>query len=133
MLICDIKNAEYFRSNDKCVLCELLHPDKIKCSLHEKPLINYSLAHAIVPRGESSLPHRLKSSSEVYYIISGNGRMHIGDEIKEVLPGQAVYIPPGFIQFIENTGETDLIFLAIVSPKWDENDEEVITGKSKNV
>ena len=126
MLIQDIKNLEYFRSGDNCLLCELLHPDKIKGTLPEKLSMNYSIAHAIVPRGEKSLPHRLKSSSEVYYILSGSGKMHIGDESESVCSGQAVYIPPGDVQYIENTGDLDLVFLAIVSPEWSFEDEEVI-------
>ena len=126
MLIQDIKNLEYFRSADNCLLCELLHPEKIKGTLPEKLSMNYSIAHAIVLRGEKSLPHRLKISSEVYYILSGSGKMHIGDESESVCSGQAVYIPPGDIQYIENTGDLDLVFLAIVSPEWSLKDEEVI-------
>ncbi|MCK7511883.1 MAG: cupin domain-containing protein [Desulfobacterales bacterium] len=43
-------------------------------------------------------------SAEVYYVLEGRGLMHVGDETAEVAAGQAVYIPPGAVQFIENRG-----------------------------
>ena len=131
MLIRDIKDAVYFRSGDNCILCELLHPKNSEKYGCEDIPMDCSICHAIVPKGESSLPHRLKSSSEVYYILSGSGRMYIGDEFEDVGCGQAVYISPGSVQYIENKGESDLVFLAIVSPKWDESDEEVLPESEK--
>ncbi|MBN2734043.1 MAG: cupin domain-containing protein [Methanomicrobiaceae archaeon] len=126
MLIRDIKDAEYFRSGDNCILCELLHPKNSENYGGAKLFMNYSLAHAIVPGGEKTIPHRLFKSSEVYYILSGEARMHIGDESEDLSAGQAVYIPPGCVQYIENTGDSDLIFLAVASPEWNESDEEIL-------
>ena len=111
MLIRDLQQCEEFRAGDHTILRELLHPDK-------QPLeLRYSLAHAVVKPGQSSRPHSLKAS-EVYYILEGEGRMHIGGETAPVRPGQAVYIPPNAVQWIENTGEGDLVFLCIVDPAW---------------
>jgi cytosine deaminase len=121
MLIRDIRDGPYARAKDRSVLCELLHP------AHEPECTNrYSLAHAVVPHGEATLPHRLKTSSETYYILAGEGEMHIGDEAARVREGQAVYIPAGATQWIENTGEGDLVILAIVDPMWSEGDEEIL-------
>jgi mannose-6-phosphate isomerase-like protein (cupin superfamily) len=122
MHIKDIKEEEYFRSADGCILCELLHRKNEDFDLK----IGYSIAHAVVPACEKTVPHRLKGSSEVYYILSGKGMMHIDDESKEVFPGQAVYIPPGAVQYIENTGDSDLIFLAVADPEWKGKDEEIL-------
>ena len=119
MLIRDLKTSEKFISGDKAILCELLHPGK-------SPLaIRYSLAHAVVKPGKKTLPHRLKTS-EVYYILSGSGTMHIDSETAKVRSGRAVYIPPGSIQFIENTGSHDLAFLCIEDPAWRPEDEEIL-------
>ncbi|WP_245529382.1 cupin domain-containing protein [Methanofollis liminatans] len=121
MLIRDIRNGSYARAKDRSVLCELLHP------AHERECTNrYSLAHAVVPHGEATLPHRLKTSSETYYILAGEGQMHIGDESAPVREGQVVSIPAGATQWIENTGEGDLVILAIVDPMWSEGDEEIL-------
>ncbi len=50
--------------------------------------------------------------------------MHIDEESLEVGPDCAVYIPPQAMQYIENTGNSDLKFLCIVDPAWRKEDEE---------
>ena len=119
MLIKDIRECEYFKAMDKTVLCELLHPE------NENIKMGCSIAHAVLKQGESSLPHRVKESVEIYYILEGDGLMHIEEEFSKVQPGQAVYIPPHAKQWIENVGKTDLKFLCIVTPPWREDDEEL--------
>ena len=105
-------------AGDKTILRELLHPSR------DPATVRYSLAHAkLLPR-TASLPHRLKTS-EVYYFISGRGRMHVNGDTNAVGPDQAVYVPPGAEQHVENTGPDDLVFLCIVDPAWRAEDEEV--------
>ena len=123
MLIRSIVDCPHKRVIDRSVLCELLHPDKVK----EATGLGCSIAHAIVPAGESTLPHFLKRSVELYYILEGEGEMHIGDEHAPVRPGQIVYIPPGARQFIRNCGTGDLGFLCIVSPRWQVEDERLLS------
>ena len=122
MLIRDIKDCNYFKALDNTILCELLHPERE----NEDLKINYSIAHAILKAGESSLVHRLKTSIEIYYILEGNGIMHIDNESEDVQPGQVIYIPANSKQYIENTGSNQLKFLAMVYPMWDKEDEELI-------
>lgn len=73
------------------------------------------------------MPHRLMESTEVYWILSGKGRLHVGEEVCCVERGDSILIPPGTIQYIENTEEDSLEFLAIVDPAWREEDEEIQT------
>lgn len=122
MLIKDIKNCNYFEALDKTILCELLHPKNEKEDLK----IDYSIVHAVLKAGESSLVHKLKTSVEVYYILEGKGIMHIDDESEEVQPGQVIYIPANSKQYIQNTSDDELKFLAIVYPMWHAEDEELI-------
>jgi mannose-6-phosphate isomerase-like protein (cupin superfamily) len=119
MFIRDFHKCVPFVAGDNSILRELLHPDKDALGL------GYSLAHARVPPGEATLPHRLKSS-EVYYILSGAGLMFIEGQSAPVAPGQAIYIPPHAEQRIENLGSVDLEFLCIVDPAWRPEDEEVL-------
>ena len=91
---------------------------------NDKAAIRYSLAHSIVKAGNASVAHSLKTT-EVYYILEGQGVMHINDETAEVFPGDAVYIPPNATQYIENTGDKDLLFLCIVDPAWRKEDESI--------
>lgn len=125
MIIRDLKDCAEITAGDGSALRELFNPGAGAFQF------GYSLAHAIVKRGGKTRPHRLKSS-EVYYILEGRGVMHVGDEASEVAAGQAVYIPPCLTQFIENTGGTDLVFLCLVDPAWQPEDEEVLpAGKSR--
>ena len=119
MIIKDLKDCREITAGDGSALRELLHPDRGRLQ------IDYSLAHAVVKPGGKTRAHRLKNS-EVYYILEGRGLMHIEQETAEVSAGQAVYIPPFHIQFIENTGATELAFLCIVGPAWKPEDEEVL-------
>ena len=122
MLIRDIKNCNYFKALDNTILCELLHPEKEDDDLK----INCSIAHAVLKAGESSLVHKLKTSIEIYYILEGKGIMHIDEESEEVQPGQVIYIPANSKQYIQNTGDNELKFLAIVYPMWQAKDEELV-------
>lgn len=114
-----LKDCREFTAGDDSILRELLHPEKTDLQ------IRYSLAHAKVRAGQKTKPHKLRSS-EVYYITAGEGLMHIDDESIEVGPQCAVYIPPGSMQYIENTGNSNLKFLCIVDPAWRKEDEEVL-------
>lgn len=118
MLVQKLGACTQFIAGDGTQLRELLHPDK-------QPLeLRYSLAHATVPVGQTSIPHSL-TTSEVYYIISGTGEMHIDDETQRVEPGDAIYIPPNAKQFIHNSGTEPLVFICIVDPAWRKEDETV--------
>jgi hypothetical protein len=71
MIIKDLANCRYFQAADNTSVCELLHPSREELDLP------YSFAHAILQPGAASLPHRLKTSTEVYFILEGVGEMHI--------------------------------------------------------
>lgn len=118
MLVKKLSECEEFIAGDNTILRELLHPDK------EPLALRYSLAHATLPVGKTSTLHSL-TTSEVYYIISGKGEMHIDEETKIVEPGDAVYIPPNAKQFIHNCGDEPLIFVCMVDPAWRKEDETV--------
>lgn len=119
MLIKVLKDISQFVAGDKTILKEVLHPKNDALD------INYSLAHAIVLPSEQSLPHTLHERSEVYYILKGQGEMHINENTKIVNAGDTVFIPAGAEQWIKNTKKEDLEFLAIVSPPWTDESEEI--------
>jgi len=120
MLVRCLNDCPEFTAGDHTRLRELLHPDR------QPAAIRYSLAHALLAPGESSTAHRL-NSSELYYILSGRGRMVIDDESREAEPGAAIYIPPGAVQSITNIGSEPLAFLCIVDPAWQPEHETVLS------
>ena len=119
MLIRQLKDCPEFIAGDACHLRELLN------ARTDKRAYRYSLAHAIVKPGTKTKPHALRTS-EVYYILEGRGRMHVEHEIAEVGPGVVIDIPPDAVQYIENTGKADLVFLCIVDPAWCAADEKIL-------
>jgi mannose-6-phosphate isomerase-like protein (cupin superfamily) len=78
-----------------------------------------SVARARVAPGVTTRWHRLVGICERYLILSGHGRVEVGDLGPEVLsPGDLVYIPPGCPQRIANLGNGDLVFLALCTPRF---------------
>lgn len=120
MFIRELLDCPEFTAGDNCQLREILHPDKEDLSLR------YSLAHAIVGPGQTTWMHSLKTS-EVYYILFGEGMMHIDDRSAPVRPGSTIYIPPLARQSITNTGSEELKFICIVDPAWRAEDEEIVS------
>jgi mannose-6-phosphate isomerase-like protein (cupin superfamily) len=118
MIIKELSRCRYFRAADNTLICELLHPEREGLDLP------YSIAHAVLQPGAASLPHRLKTSTEVYFILEGVGEMHIDTEMSLVRAGLAALIPPGSWQYIRNTGDVILKFICLVSPSWRAEDEE---------
>ncbi|HKJ52646.1 MAG TPA: cupin domain-containing protein [Gammaproteobacteria bacterium] len=76
-----------------------------------------SIARARVEPGVTTAWHRLAGIGERYLIVSGLGRVQLGElEAIEVGPGDVVRIPAGVAQRIANIGKLDLVFYAICSP-----------------
>ena len=110
-------NDEFY-TPEKCYIVELSNtPDDPEVSI----------ARARVKPGITTRLHRLRGTSERYCIIHGKGEVEIGRRPpREVGPGDVVLIPPMCPQRITNIGATDLIFLAICTPRFsDEVYEEV--------
>ena len=80
-------------------------------------VIRYSIAHCTINPGKTSKPHTIKMS-EVYYILQGTGLMHIDNEEKQVIKDETIFVPPNSRQFLENSGNIDLVALCIVDPAW---------------
>ena len=114
-----LDDCNEFVAGDGSLLRELLHPDKAPLD------VRFSLAHATVAPDRATRPHKL-AAAEVYYVVEGFGVMFIDDEYEPVEPGSTVYIPPGATQYIENTGDHELVFLCIVDPAWQPEDEQIL-------
>jgi mannose-6-phosphate isomerase-like protein (cupin superfamily) len=102
--------AEEFPTDERCYIRELSNTT-------DDP--DLSIAQARVSPGVVTRWHRLVGVTERYVILEGEGRMEVGALPPcTVRPGDVVLIPPGCRQRIANTGDTDLIFLAICSPRF---------------
>jgi len=78
-----------------------------------------SVARARVEPGVTTRLHRLKGITERYVILEGRGLVEVGPALQENIgPGDVVVIPSGVAQRITNTGGSDLVFLAVCTPRF---------------
>jgi mannose-6-phosphate isomerase-like protein (cupin superfamily) len=78
----------------------------------------FSLARCRVEPGVTTQWHSL-SVHEVYLVRTGTGLMYVGDEAPfAVGPGDSVTIPKQVAQRITNTGDADLVFDCVCSPRF---------------
>ena len=78
-----------------------------------------SIARARVRPGVTTRWHRLAGTTERYVVLSGAGKVEVGNlPAQTVTPGDVVLIPPGCRQRITGMGNEDLVFLAICTPRF---------------
>lgn len=100
---------EYF-FEEGCYITELWNENS------DEPV---SVAQARLPAGEKTKTHALKNTVERYLILAGEGVVHVGDNPPQsVSRNDLVFIPASTSQSIENTGDSDLVFLAICTPRF---------------
>ena len=75
-----------------------------------------SLAEEILPPGCAVTPHHHRELEEIYYITSGRGVMTVGDESREVVAGEAIFVPRGLKHSLENTGSEPITLLLVCGP-----------------
>jgi len=105
-----LKPETEFHTDEKCFIIEILNtPDDETCSI----------ARARVEPGITTCLHAVRDTVERYVILEGEGEVEIdGAPFVTVRPLDVVYIPTGTSQRIRNTGETDLVLLAICTPRF---------------
>ena len=98
-----------FHTDERCFITEHLN-------LPESP--EASLALARVPSGVTTRLHAVEDTIERYLILKGTGLMEVGGETAPVAIGDRVIIPAGVPQRITNTGDTDLEFYCLCTPRF---------------
>ena len=88
--------------------------------------VNQSLAEATVAPGTATEEHYHRRSEEIYFFTHGSGRLRVGDEEREVEPGDTVVIVPGTRHKLWNTGPAPLRLLCCCAPAYS-HDDTVIT------
>jgi mannose-6-phosphate isomerase-like protein (cupin superfamily) len=86
---------------------------------------NQSLAEARVPAGASTIEHFHRQSEEIYYFVSGRGRMRLGEEETEVGAGDCVVIPPGTRHKLWAADDEELVLLCCCAPAYSDADTEM--------
>ncbi|HYE72721.1 MAG TPA: cupin domain-containing protein [Blastocatellia bacterium] len=109
MLIVNLKNARILRTP---------HGSEIRPLIDRttSPITQCSLAEETLPPGHSVTPHHHEVLEEIYYILSGNGVIRIGDEEQSVIAGDAIYIPRNHRHTLTNTGNEPMKILLVCGP-----------------
>jgi mannose-6-phosphate isomerase-like protein (cupin superfamily) len=77
-----------------------------------------SLAMETLKPGQCTVAHWHAHLEELYFIVSGAGRMQIGSETRRVQSGDTVLIPVSEVHCLCNTGDDDLVLLCPTAPPW---------------
>ena len=85
-----------------------------------------SLAEAMVPAGGATLAHYHRLSEEIYLVTSGRGRLRLGDEVREVGPGDCVVIPPGTVHQLCADADAPLVVVCSCVPPYAHDDTVLI-------
>ena len=77
----------------------------------DSPSRNLKMGHTIIyPTGKTT-GHAHKDMEEVYYILSGKGKMVVGEDEFPIQAGDAFYVPFGEYHVTYNTGNQALAIL----------------------
>ncbi len=99
-----------FETEERCHIFE---------SWNDKSDPSVSIARARVKPGITTQRHRLLGIVERYVITRGRGMVKIDDLPPEVVgPSDVVIVPENTPQQITNTGDEDLIFYCICTPRF---------------
>jgi mannose-6-phosphate isomerase-like protein (cupin superfamily) len=120
MDVINLRDAEPFITKDGSEIRELL--------AHRNSCIRkQSLAEARLPPGASTTRHYHPKTEEIYYILTGGGQMMIGNDMRQVGPGDAIAIPPGEVHQIVNNGDVPLVFLCCCAPAYEHEDTVLVS------
>jgi mannose-6-phosphate isomerase-like protein (cupin superfamily) len=87
----------------------LVNPDNSRTRYFDFRLSLYQ------PRGYAE-NHAHTEAEHVYYILKGRGLMRLGERQYVVEPHTAIFIPPGVVHSLANTGLEDLLFIVVTVP-----------------
>lgn len=83
---------------------------------------NVSIATVVIKSEKAAHLHKHPELEEVYYILSGRGKMKVGDEIYDIKKGDVFAIEPKDMSHKAiNPYKKDMKILVVCNPKFDIN------------
>ena len=90
---------------------------------------NISLATVVIRAGKEAHMHKHPELEEVYYVLSGRGKMQVEDEVYSIKKGDTFAIEPKYAPHkAMNPYKKDLEILVVCNPKFDANLLEDLEG-----
>ena len=78
-----------------------------------------------VDPGSESNAHSHEINEEIFYVVSGEGEIRVGEESQAVTAGSIVVAPPGQTHQLVNPGSETLKVVCSVSPAFVKEDFDV--------
>ena len=113
MIVQQIEKQKPFTTKDGSTIRSIL--DRTNAQVEKQ-----SLAEANLPAGQATERHYHKLSEELYFLLEGKGHMELNGESREVVPGDAILIPPGAWHQI--TALSELRLLCCCAPPYQHSD-----------
>lgn len=85
-------------------------------------------SHAVRLLGAEK-PHVHDRSDLFVFVLRGRVRMHLGDRVLDVFPGDAVEIPRGVVHWAENTARGASEAYVVFAPPFDGKDRRLVAAQ----
>ena len=96
---------------------------RVPLELRSSGLSHFRLA----PDFRTPFGHRHAEQEEVYVVLSGSGRIKVGDEVIDLRPWDAVRVAAGAMHTLE-AGAEGLEYIAFGAPNTENQDAELVQG-----
>ena len=99
---------------------DIIKDNEIYLLKDNRTLKNLILSSTKLYRGQSTRGHKHPGQEEIYFFVTGTGKMIVGDEESEpfrVVGGDVVLIPDGAFHRVINDGEMNLLFNCVFNGK----------------
>ena len=82
----------------------------------EKDAIDNVFVVEIFNKGGATPPNEHAGAHEFFYVLHGHGTARCGDDVMPIKKGDALLLRPGNEHVIENTGDSKLYTLTVMTP-----------------
>lgn len=80
---------------------------------------NFAMGYVTLQPDGGQVPWHNQKQEEVYFLVSGEAEMCLGEERRTLRAGQAAWIPPGVFHQITNTGSAPAVMIYVYGPSGD--------------
>lgn len=66
---------------------------------------------------DGGIPVHEHIPEETYFVVSGKGKMTVGDEVRDIVAGDLVLVPTGVPHGLHNDSDADMHIMYVYAPK----------------
>ena len=111
----DMENATYYHGGDERWLIDKLRWQRIVGPDDSEDLI---FGVGELDPGEFHLLHYHEDAAECYFVLEGQGKFRVDDEVIDGTPGTGIYMPAGSKHAILNDSDKKLVFFFAYPKPW---------------